>query len=68
MSILLKATYRFNAIPIEIPMHLKFILVYDITYWSNFSFAYSFPDVPTPLNEKAIFTSFYASALFSNIN
>ena len=44
---------------------LEFVFVYGINWWSSFIFlACSCPDLPTPFVEEAIFTPFYASALF----
>ena len=46
-------------------IHLEFILVYGIDWWSSFIFfARACPDLPTPFVEEAIFTPFYASAPF----
>ena len=50
-------------------IHLEFMFVYDVSWWSSFIFfACSCTDLPIPFVEKAIFTPFYASALLSNIN
>ena len=44
-------------------IHLEFIFVYGVSWWSSFIFfACSCPDLPTPFDEEAIFAPFYASA------
>ena len=52
-------------------IHLEFIFVYRVSWWSRFFFfflslffACSCPGLPTPFIEEAIFTPFCASALF----
>ena len=46
-------------------IHLEFILMYGVSWWSSFIFfAHSCPDLPTPFVEEAIFTPFYAPASF----
>ena len=46
-------------------IHLKFIFVYGVSWWSSFIFfACSCPDLPIPFVEEIIFTPFYASAPF----
>ena len=49
-------------------IHLEFIFVYGVSWWSNFIFfACSCLDLPTPFVEEAILTPFYASAPFVDI-
>ena len=48
-------------------IHLEFIFVYGVNWWSRlffFFFACSCPALPTPFVEEAIFTPFYAAAPF----
>ena len=45
-------------------IHLEFVFVYGVSCWSSLIFLHSYPDVPTPFVEEAIFTSFYAPAYF----
>ena len=46
-------------------IHIEFIFVYGVTWWSNFIFfSCSHPDLPTPSVEEAVFAPFYASASF----
>ena len=46
-------------------IHLEFIFVYGVSWWSSFIFfARSCPDLPTPFVEEVIFTAFYTSAPF----
>ena len=45
-------------------IHLEFIFVYGVSWWLSLFFARSCPDLPTPFDEEAIFTPFYASSPF----
>ena len=46
-------------------IHLEFIFVYGVSWWSSFIFfACSCPALPTPFVEEAVFTPFYAAAPF----
>ena len=46
-------------------IHLEFILVYGVSWWSSFIFfACTCPDLPTPFIEEVIFTPFYVPAPF----
>ena len=46
-------------------IHLEFIFVYGVSWWSSFIFfSCSCPDLPTPFVEEAIFPPFYAAVPF----
>ena len=46
-------------------IHLEFIFVYGISWWSSFIFLHVVcPDLPTPSVEEAVFAPFYAPASF----
>ena len=46
-------------------IHLEFIFVYGVSWWSSFIFLQcSCPDLPTPSVEEAVFAPFYAPASF----
>ena len=45
-------------------IHLEFLFVYDVSWWSFHFFACIYLDLPKPFVEEAIFISFYASVPF----
>ena len=54
-------------------IHLEFIFVYGVSWWLSFFLSFfgggfSCPDLPTPFDEEAIFTPFYALPPLLNIN
>ena len=63
-------TLKVSGLIFKFFIHLEFIFVYGVSWWSSFLFffffACSYPALPTPFVEEAIFTSFYAPSLFAS--
>ena len=58
-------TFMVSQLILQCFIHLKFVFVYDVNWWSSFIlFAHNCPDLPTPFVEEAIFTPIYAPAPF----
>ena len=59
-------TFMVSQLTFKSFIHLEFIFVYGVSWWSSFIFLHiaSCPALPAPFVEEAIFTPFYASFPF----
>ena len=68
LPMFLSRTFMVSGLILKSFIHLEFIFVYGVNWWSSFFFFFFFacicPDLPTPFVEEVILIAFYAAASF----